>query len=288
MPSRPTRPQPRPRLAGPAAAPSWLKALGSAGPPATVRLRDGTYGLVEVLKHDFFAATALYDGPGGRVVVKFGRRQSLFGLPLGWVGRWLCEHERGAYRLLADVPGVPRVLEADAPDLLAHEYIPGGPLDPARPPPDTFFPALERLVAAIHARGMAYVDLEKRSNIIMDEQGRPWLVDFQISWCWPGRYWARTPPARWLLSQLQRGDRYHLLKHWRRLRPDQLTAEQLEASRRRPWAVGGHTRLTRPLTLLRRWLLRRLDPHRVRENERRGTGADGGARADAAAPPTPR
>ena len=44
----------------------------------------------------------------------------------------------------------------------------------------------------MHARRTVYVDLHKRENIIVSEHGKPCLIDFQISICWPG--WL--PPAR--------------------------------------------------------------------------------------------
>ncbi len=31
-------------------------------------------------------------------------------------------------------------------------------------------------------REVGYADLSKEENIIVDEQGKPWLIDFQISW----------------------------------------------------------------------------------------------------------
>ena len=117
----------------------------------------------------------------------------------------------------------------------------------------------------MHQRDVAYVDLEKRENILVDAQGRPYLIDFQISWRWPaggngrGQGLQRLIPAplgRFLLARLQQGDRYHLLKHRRRHRPDAMTPEQLEASYRRGPYVDLHRWLFRPFTLLRRGVLK--------------------------------
>jgi hypothetical protein len=55
-------------------------------------------------------------------------------------------------------------------------------------------------------------------------------------------------------------DRYHLLKHRRRNRPDQLAPEQLDESFNLPGYIRLHRALTRPLQVVRRGLLRRLDP----------------------------
>jgi hypothetical protein len=64
--------------------------------------------------------------------------------------------------------------------------------------------------------------------------------------------------GRFILARLQDGDRYHLLKHRRRHRPDTLTLEEYAESYR-PGVFGRlHRRLFRPLTLLRRLILKTL------------------------------
>jgi hypothetical protein len=68
----------------------------------------------------------------------------------------------------------------------------------------------------MHVRGIAYVDLHKRENIIVGDDGRPYLVDFQIS------FDATILRHRWMpglhaaFDQLCLGDMYHLEKHVRR------------------------------------------------------------------------
>jgi serine/threonine protein kinase len=143
-----------------------------------------------------------------------------------------------------------------------HEFVEGQPLHRDVRVPDEFFGRLESALAQIHAREMAYVDLEKPQNVLLGDDGRPYLIDFQISWRLRPSRGGRTAIARWICSRLQQGDRYHLLKLRRRFRPDQLTPEQIEASYRRPAGVRLHARLTRPLLRLRRRLLDRLEPSR--------------------------
>jgi hypothetical protein len=109
---------------------------------------------------------------------------------------------------------------------------------------------------------MACVDLEKPANVLVGDDGRPYLLDFQISWPWPLGWLIHTRPARWLCRRLQQGDIYHLRKLQRRFRPDQMTARELADSYRRPWPVRVYTFLTRPLTRLRRQALSRVDPGR--------------------------
>ena len=54
--------------------------------PERITLADGEYAHVRTFKHDFFAATGLYEGPSGLVILKLGRVARLFGLPMRWRG----------------------------------------------------------------------------------------------------------------------------------------------------------------------------------------------------------
>jgi hypothetical protein len=251
---------------------TWLRALGAADMPAEFSLADGTYRHLRTFKHDFFAATGLYEGPSGRVVLKLGRAKSLLGLPMAWLGQWAAEHECDMYRLAEGVPGVPRCFGRLGRTGFAHAFVEGHPLQRHEQVGDDFFPQLGRMLDALHARGMAYVDLEKRENILVGSDGKPWLIDFQISYPGPAldgvirRNWGpgalhRVVP-RWLrqhlLARLQQGDGYHLLKHRRRHRPDTMSADEIATSYRVGAAVQLHRRLTRPLTLLRRGVLKQL------------------------------
>ncbi len=232
-----------------------LRALGPRDLPGTFRLDGAEYRLVQTFKHDFFAASGLYQGPGGQAVLKMGRSADFLGLPTDWIGRWLVAREVRFYRQVQDLPGVPRLLGELGPLAFAHEFIPGHNLQRHETVNDEFFPRLTALLDALHARGIAYVDLEKRENIIVGEDGRPWLIDFQISWQWPWRLGRGGRLARWLFARFAAADRYHLGKHIRRCRPDQMQAGQIERSRRVGPTIRLHRTLFRPLTLLRRRVL---------------------------------
>jgi hypothetical protein len=124
------------------------------------------------------------------------------------------------------------------------------------PVPDDFFPRLEDGLRAMHARRFAYVDLEKPENVLCGADGRPYLVDFQIAWSFRRCPWPFTLLRRWL----QEADRYHAKKLQRRLRPDQMSAAELERSRRRPAHVRLFGNLSHPFRRLRRAILRRCAP----------------------------
>jgi hypothetical protein len=155
------------------------------------------------------------------------------------------------------------------PTAIVHAFIEGQALERDSRVPDDFFDRLRSAIESLHARGMAYVDLEKRQNVLLGDDGRPYLIDFQISWYVPRRWGGETPPLRWLRRRFQEGDRYHLLKLQRRVRRDQLTDAQVRASYRKPFYVRVHRIATAPLLKIRRFALGRIDP--ARKDGERGT-----------------
>lgn len=237
--------------------PSWLKAMGDDAPPERLNIGGSEHRLVEVFKHDSWAATSLYaDLDGRRKVVKIHRRASAFGVPLGWVGRLTARREAKMLRRLADLPGIPAlsgpVMIEGVPDknTVARDFLEGHPLGDREAVGDRFFPELRELLRAMHDRRIAYVDLHKRENVLVDERGAPCLFDFQISVSWPK--WLPTRP---FFSILRGGDEYHLLKHWSRCRPDQCGVGEADFSSRRPWFIRAHRLVARPFREFRRRLL---------------------------------
>ncbi len=237
-----------------------MLALGKHDPPDVVTLSGTQFRFAKLFKHDFFAATAVYESQDSKAIVKFGRQASFFGFPLSWIGRFLAWRECTICEALADMPEVPTSLGRFIPTAFAHDFIEGQHLAKGMDVPDDFFDRLSDAIDRLHARGLAYVDLEKRQNVIVSTEGKPYLIDFQISWYWPAKYGGELFPVRWLRKQFQNGDRYHLLKLRRRIRPDQLTPEQLAASYRKPRAVRIHRFLAAPFLAIRRTLLRWIDP----------------------------
>ena len=241
--------------------PRFLRALGKDDPPLEIELDGHPYRRVDILKHDSWAATALYEGERGKVVAKFNRRQSIFGLPMRWLGRLLAAREVRILQLLADLSNVPyysgelTVGGAAQPHAVAHDYVEGHPFERGERVNDIFFSKLQELIKDIHARDLAYVDLSKRENIIVGDDGQPYLVDFQISFIlpdwWPGNSW----PIRKLLDLAQGVDDYLVLKHLHNSRPDLLTAEQQTIVKQPPWLIRTLRTFGDPIRSLRRRLL---------------------------------
>ncbi len=235
-----------------------LRALGRDDPPEHFALGQSTYTRTQIIKHDFFAATAFYvDAHGTRAVAKFGRAAPWCGLPLAFIGRLLRDREVRFYNALSDVPNVPANLGNVGATGFAHAFVPGRPLDKHHPVPDTFFADLQALLHDIHAREMAYVDTNKPQNILLGEDGKPHLIDFQISYDLKG-FTGSNVLTRWWLRRLQRADVYHILKHKKRLRPDQITDEELKLATERSWLIKLHRVVFKPYFLVRRAMMKKL------------------------------
>lgn len=240
--------------------PAFLRALGRHEPPASVEIAGQAYHLARLFKHDSWAATALYEGEAGQVVCKFNRQKSLLGLPMKWLGRLLASREAAALKTLEGLAGIPRLMvPVHAKGRLldravAHEFVPGHPLGDRERVTDQFFPALSGLLREIHERGLAYVDLHKRENVLVGVDGRPYLIDFQISLRLARRGIGNGPLTRAVLRVFQQSDLYHLRKHVMRCRPDQAAlGEQLSKSR--PWWIKLHRLIAVPFRTCRRKFL---------------------------------
>ncbi len=115
---------------------------------------------------------------GGDLLVKdYHRGKSLFGRLLG---RFLTYREKIAYERLKDLPGIPRYYGMLDPYALILQYVPSKHVREVEPNqiPTDFFRLLSELVENLHSRGIAHGDLHKLDNILIDNRGRPVIVDF--------------------------------------------------------------------------------------------------------------
>ncbi len=236
-----------------------FRALGKLDPPERIEVGCCHFERVEILKHDSWAATAVYRCDDRKIVCKFNRQQPIFGLPMRWLGRTLARQESTMLQRLGDLPGIPawsgtirhhgKLLDF----AVAHEFIEGHPLgaDERRSP--DFFDRLRSLLVQIHRRDIAYVDLHKRENVIVGNDGLPYLIDFQISFRFSkSRLFAES---RELLDILQQADLYHVeklrLKHCLNASPEALQRIQ-------PLFIRLHRLIALPFRRFRRSLLVRL------------------------------
>jgi hypothetical protein len=247
--AEPSRGRPRPAI---------FRALGSADLPGAVEVDGELYHHRTTFKHDSWAATGLYQTWGKSIVCKFHRTQPIFGLPMRWLGRRVAAHETHMLRTLDPLDNVPdlcgpvQVAGRSVSTAVARVFIPGQPLSHTMDVGRAFFGELGELLAHIHQHGMAYVDLHKPENVLVGEDGRPYLIDFQIS-VHPPRLW----PFTLLLKCLQQSDEYHLYKHkvrhglWR----DDAALARVVMNLKRPWWIRLHRSVAVPFRTARRRLL---------------------------------
>jgi hypothetical protein len=242
--------------------PAFLRALGNDDPPEQVAVGGASYRRAEILKHDSWAATAIYcDEADERIICKFNRTAALFGIPLSWIGRVLAAREARFLRLLADVETIPNDLgqvsrnERLLPNAIARCYVDGEPMRVKQELNPRIFDELFELVQTMHKREMAYVDLHKLENIIIGHDGRPYLIDFQVCFGLSARWPWNGKVAKYCLAKLQEIDIYHLNKHLARCLPGTLTAEQIRQKSTIPAFIRFHRFFAVPLRTARRKLL---------------------------------
>lgn len=203
--------------------PDLFRALGPDDPPAIVEIGSKLCRFERTLKHDSWAASALYlAADGTRIACKYSRARPVLLLPFRWVGMMLAAREQAVFEQMNEVDGFPRwagpvVMNGRSlPHAVAHYWIEGETFTPTARVDDHFFPRLESMISKFHSAGMAYVDMPKWENILIGVDGRPYLIDYQIRF-------RPSPwlPLHWLLRLLQEADRYYLRRHWHRSRSDQ-------------------------------------------------------------------
>jgi len=224
--------------------------------PSKTTINGETYRAEKVLKEDFFSVNVLYGADiGRRWVLKLSRFRFPFGYMLRPLAALMSRHEYRIYARLADLDGVPRLGPRMGNRAFFHQYIEGVtlyelPRDANLP--DDFFDRLRRLLDELHRRRIFYADLNKRGNIILGSDGRPYLIDFQISVHFniDSLLFAIIPERVFRL--LIRQDLYHLYKHKRRWQHRAMTDEELQLARRtgvirkyESWFAGSVRRLKR-------------------------------------------
>jgi hypothetical protein len=98
-------------------------------------------------------------------------------------GRFLIRREFHALDRLHGITGIPQPPFILDPFALGYRYIPGRTLreTPSELIDASFFQRLEVLVGEMHQRNMVHLDIRNRRNVLITEQGRPALLDFQSS-----------------------------------------------------------------------------------------------------------
>jgi hypothetical protein len=117
----------------------------------------------------------------GFVVKDYGSKGFIY---RNTIGRFLAWREEKAFRRLRGLNGVPKFYGRLGAFTLIMEAIKGDPvegLEDIEPLPLHFFEELRGLVRQFHMRGIVHCDLKRAPNILLGEDGRPYVVDWSAS-----------------------------------------------------------------------------------------------------------
>jgi hypothetical protein len=125
---------------------------------------------------------------GKRIIVKdYASKPFFFRFFFGTISTL---REAYIYRKLHGLPGIPEFLGLVDRYAIAVAYIPGrnaselnqGELTPL------FFKKLKEIVDAVHNRGIVLCDLRNSKNVIVGDNGEPYLIDFSTAFQKGGRF----------------------------------------------------------------------------------------------------
>jgi serine/threonine protein kinase len=152
------------------------------------------------------------------------------------VGRFLIWRERKAYRRLKGMKGVPELYGVVEGLALVLEEVQGRSmeeLDQDARLSVRFFEALRDLVERVHRRGLCHCDLKRAANILVGEDGRPYLIDWSAAIL---EREFRFFPARLIYRRFLVDDRHAVIKLQLRHCPEAVDPEDLRRYQNRSLA----------------------------------------------------
>lgn len=139
----------------------WIEDSLAAG---THRLAGGYQGQTLLYTDD--AVRLVIKAPTGRGLVK-------------WISTLMLRHEARVYQHLSAFPAAPRCYGLLRGRYLVLQYVDGMSMRDAEiADRDTFFAELLDHLHALHARGIAHSDLQKKDNLLIVDGRHPCLLDF--------------------------------------------------------------------------------------------------------------
>ncbi len=214
------------------------------------------YRYERVLKDDFFSINLLYRNAGGQgYVLKLSDFRFFLGIVFRPLASLISRHEYRVYQRIADIQGIPTLGPRWGWRGYFHRYIEGQTLHELTPKgnlPDKFFDHLKNVIQQVHARRVFYVDLNKQGNVICANDGRPYLIDFQISLAFPIEegWWRRVSDR--IFNRLIQEDLYHFYKHKKAFQPQRMTKEELRLAKRSKLNQRYSRYLSRPYLRVKR------------------------------------
>ena len=143
------------------------------------------------------------------------------------IGRFLIWREKKAYRRLKGLEGVPALYGVVEGLALVLEEIQGRSiegLDKEVRLPVQFFEALGDLVEKIHRRGLCHCDLKRAANVLVGNQGQPYIIDWSAAIL---ETEFRFFPASLIYKRFLLDDRHAVIKLQLRHCPEAVDPEDL-------------------------------------------------------------
>lgn len=136
------------------------------------------------LAQGYQGQTLLYQDPNHRLVIKAPSGRG----PMRWLSQFMLRREARVYALLKNFPAVPRCYGLLRNRYLVLDYIEGVSMRHAEiDDRESFFAELLKAIQAMHARGIAHSDLQKKENLLVIGRRHPCLLDFGAAVVWkPG------------------------------------------------------------------------------------------------------
>ena len=171
-----------------------------------------------ILKQDLFSRVERGRFAGGEPAGQWVLRDT--GYARWWtrpVARFLERREVGALKALKGFAGMPQLHVAEG-HVLVRSWIPGAPLQVAKPSDPAYYNRAFKLLVTLHRHGIAHNDLAKEPNWLVTPEGHPAVTDFQLAWV------ARRRGRMFRIAG--REDLRHMLKHKRKYCAGALTARE--------------------------------------------------------------
>ncbi len=156
------------------------------------------------------------------------------------IGRFLLRRELAVLKKMAGINGISSASFRIDAFALATEFLPGRILAHVKPHEVSadFFPQLEALVQAMHARKIVHLDIRGPKNILVQPNGEPGIIDFQssLSTRWMPHF------LRHILEDIDIGGVYKRWNLWQPQTLDDTRRGVLERSNRlrRFWLLRGY------------------------------------------------
>lgn len=213
---------------------------------------------VKQIKDDGFAETWIVQYQDKKWLYKHYRFRFWWGKLGQPMARKWARNEMALCDALQGVPGTVSNYIKVTDQSFLREWIEGIDLGQrklqGRVPGNAFFDELRSNVQEIHKKGIAYNDLAKKYNIVVTEDDRPVLIDYQISMQqYEGKNRLRRKINHAFIRYMQSEDLRHVVKLKRRNRPDLVTPEEEAASYEFPKGGAALRKfITQPARLIKR------------------------------------